>query len=568
MDKKRNRSFLIRIQVVKIIFYPMVALFDSFGLMHRLYRPFERVTRALGIEKSMNTFLQYHDFAELFKGNFNDTSHDRKGILLPSFLGVNSSFTIFEMLLAKYYYSKGYEPALVVCNSAISICQKENIIRNRRFNPLFCHECWKGYREIAKKSGLRVHYLGDYRSKEAELRIKKAKMMIRDVKSHKDASGFIFEGVSVGEMTYKSVLRYYLKGSLSETDEELKIFRKFLLSTVTTGILIEGLLESKRGTERVVIPNGTLALEAIIRQHCSSRGIPYMTFENYMGESTVIYKRNDEVMKLSWDEEMESGGIGSVTEKEITTVADRFFSELRVGRHKYAVLNREQDRSKSNKYGRFACAFTNLNFDTAVIGKHTFFRDMEDWLVSLIAFWSSGVTDINLVIRVHPAEVKMRSGTSEFMGDRLRDRIRSEKIFLVDSTEQVNSYDLIEEMQFGLIYSSTIGLEIANMNKTCVVAGKPYFINKPFVVTPSGRDDYFKIISLLTRGEYTFIPDREALCRLVYYNFNVRLKVLHGIRLFSLNAGKVTEAASSGEILEKNRAFFDEFEVEFSGREG
>ena len=564
MSKRENRKFLIKVQAVKIVFYPLLVVLDKVGLMGKASRYAEKITRLIGIEKSLNSMVQFHDFASCFKGGFRNTPFGHRRVLITSFLGVNSNFTLFELLLARYYSGIGLEPVLVVCNSALGICQRENVIRNRRFNPMFCHECWNGYREIEKETGIRIIYLKNIITPDIRERLDNAFRQIDGVNTHDEARAYCFEEIPVGELSYKSVLRYFLKGSLSGTKNELVIFRRFLQSTVVTGILFGEILKSDNAPEKVIIPNGTLALEAVLRNQCHRKGIPYMTFENYMGEDTIIYKKNDEVMKLDWDEEMETRWRHNLTKEEIAAAADRFFSELRIGRHKYAILNREQDRRKVNPYGRFVCAFTNLNFDTAVIGKHTIFSNMEDWLVSLTDFWAATVSELKLVIRVHPAEVKMRSGTGEFMGDILRERVKSDKIIIIDSTEPVNSYDLMEYMEYGLIYSSTIGLEIAHLGKTCVVAGKPYFLNKPFVITPSDQFDYFNTLSMLNRGELRFVPDYDNLNRLVYHIFNVRLKKLKGIKLFSLNTEKMTGLKDPEELIGDNIDFFEEFEEEFS----
>ncbi|TFH49397.1 MAG: hypothetical protein E4G92_01945 [Bacteroidia bacterium] len=565
MGKRKNRFFLIKVQAVKILFYPALTLFDRLGLLRTLYRPIEKLAGLLGIKKSLNSLFQYHDFAGYFKGDFMENAGKKRRILFPSFLGVNSNFIMLDLLFARYYAGKGYSPALVVCNSTIDICQKENVIRSRRFNPLFCHECWKGYRDISEITGIEVLYLSDYMNASTEARIGIAASHISGLSSVDEARQFIFEGLPLGELSYKSVLRFFLKGSLQGTEKELRIFRKFLVSTMTIGVLFKELLDRETETERAVLPNGTLALEAIIRHHCERMSIPYMTFENYMGENTIIYKKNDEVMKFNWDSEMAAAGESGILRDEVKARADQFFSELRIGRHKCAVLNRQEDSTDLSPYGRFVCAFTNLNFDTAVIGKHTIFKNMEEWLEALVDYWTSNEMELNLVIRVHPAEVKMRSGTREFMGDKLRKMIRSDKIYLIDSTDRVNTYDLIDNMEYGLIYSSTVGMEIAYVNKACVVAGKPYFINKPFVITPASREDYFSTVGQLNRKNLRFEPDREALYKMVNYIFYNRLKRLSGIKIFTLNAGNNTDFMNSEDMLRANFDFFEEFEKEFSG---
>lgn len=565
MGKNKNRKFLIKVQVLKILFYPLIIFLDKAGLIKYLYTSLERVVRFLGMKKSINAFLQYREYCSLFQNYFAGTRTAGKGtIIFPAFFGANSNFTLFVLLLSRYYLVKGYNPVLVVCNASIPICQKENIIRSRKLNPFFCHECWNGYNKIAAETGIDIIYLNDLRSLSSDYKIKNAFPCIDKLRSFDECRGYVAENIPIGELAYKSLLRYYLKGSPDNDAMFLEIYKRYLKSTLITGLAFNELFIHRRNISRAVIHNGTLALEATIRHVCHQRSVPYMTYETYMGENTLIYKKNDEVMLLDWEREMRDFYDSNAITENLNEAVDRFFSELRVGKHKYAILNKLESSNYQKMFGKYVCAFTNLNFDTTVIGRHTIFTDMEDWLVSLVDYWEKSRNEVKLVIRVHPAEVKMRTGTREFMGEKLKSRIRTNNIILIDSDEQANAYDLIEGMEYGLIYSSTIGLEIAYSNKKCVVGGKPFYRNKPFVLTPTSKERYFELLDQMNQGKITFKPDRDSLFRTVFYIFKIRLKELTGIKVFTLNAEKNTDYISSEEMLNSNYKFIEEFDKEFS----
>jgi hypothetical protein len=565
MGKNKNRKFLIKVQVLKILFYPLIVFFDKAGLIKYLYKYPEKVVRFLGVKKSINAFLQYRDYCSQFKNDFKGTRTAENGtIIFPSFFGANSNFTLFVLLLSKYYLAKGYNPVLVVCNASIPICQKENIIRSRRFNPFFCHECWNGYKKIASETGIDIIYLNDLISVSSGGKIKNVYREIEKLRDFDECRSFVAENIPVGEFALKSALRFYLKGSPDRDAVFLEIYKRFLKSIFITGLAFNELFTAEKNIIRAVIHNGTLGLEATIRYACHQRSVAYMTYETYMGENTLIYKKNNEVMLLDWEKEMRTFYDTNSLPENFGKVVDGFFRELRVGKHKYAVLNKTGSTPYPNPYGKYVCAFTNLNFDTTVIGRNTIFTDMEEWLISLINYWEKNENEIKLVIRVHPAEVKMVTGTREFIGEKLKSRIRTNNILLIDSDEQANAYDLIEGMEYGLIYSSTIGLEIAYSGKACLVAGKPFYRNKPFVLTPDTKEKYFELLDQMNNGKVTFKPDRNCLFRIVYYVYKIRLKELTGIKVFTLNAERNTYYTNSEEMLNSNHEFLEEFDKEFS----
>lgn len=565
MTKSRNRKLLIRVQLVKILFYPFIILLAKSGLINIFYKSIEKIVRIFGIEKSINSFLQYRNFTKLFKHSFVNHINGSPTIIFPTFLGVNSNFTLFILLLAKFYLRKGFSPVILACNASVPVCQKENFLRNRKFNPFFCHECYSGYRSLSEGTGINIVYLSQLKDTEIIQKINESKEGIIKLNTIEDCTEYCFGDIPVGKIASKSVLRYFLKGSFTGESKEINIYRKFLLTVVELSLLYDKYFKSISSGAKAIIPNGTLAQESLFRLFCSRTGTGYITYENYMGSDTVIYKKNDEVMKLNWQNELRQYDFSKVSNSDLEERVSQFFSELKIGKHKYAVLNKGSNPETGKKYGRYACAFTNLNFDTAVIGKHTIFKDMEDWLCSLVDYWEGIEYDIRLVIRIHPAEIKMRTGTKEFMGDKIQRRIRSDKIVLIDSTDTVSSYDLLESMEYGLIYSSTIGIEIANMNKPCIVAGKPYFINQPFVITPAGKPDYFNIINQLNRKVIDFIPDRDSLIRMIYYYFLVRLKHLKGVTIFSLNSEQICYYDDPDRLVDDNLDFLNEFNDELLG---
>lgn len=568
MSKNKNRKFLIKVQIVKIVLYPVIVFFDKLGLLKYLLPPVEWSVRLLGMQKSVNAFVQYRDYCSIFRQAFSVVGESQSDVIVfPAFFGANSNFTMFIMMLARYYLSKGYHPLLFVCNSSVPVCQKENIIRSRRFNMFFCHECWNGYKKIASETGIEVQYINEIKTLSISSTIAATHNEIDRLLTIDECRNYIFNGIPVGELALKSLLRFELRGSLEVDSPVLETYKKYLKSTVIVGLTFEWMIDNRKDIRRVVIHNGTLGFEAMIGHICHSRGIPFMTYETYLGENTLVYKKNAEVMLLDWKEEMKAYYEKNDGVLEIEAGVKDFFSELRLGKHKYAVLNKADIPKIRYAQGRYVCAFTNLNFDTTVIGRHTIFTDMEDWLNSLINFWSKNESGVKLVIRIHPAEVKMRTGTREFMGERLKAKIRTDNIILIDSDEQANAYDLIEAMDYGLIYSSTIGMEIAYYGKACVIAGKPFYRSQPFVITPATATEYFEILTQINEGKRTFIPNRESLLRMVHYVFKVRLKELKGIKLFTLNAEKNTDFTGYEEMISENIKFLNDFEMEFSGKE-
>jgi hypothetical protein len=292
-----------------------------------------------------------------------------------------------------------------------------------------------------------------------------------------------------------------------------------------------------------------------------------MTHETYLGSNSLIFKKNDEVMNLSWlDEYKRYISVNSWSGGCELKVREHFHA-MESGRDMYAILNDVHEEARFNSLKEFAVLFTNLNFDTAVLGKSSCFDSMKDWLLSVIDFWQTNEPGLYLLIRIHPGEVKLRTATREFMGDFLKGKITSDRIIVVDTEEKVNSYELIKRMKFGIIYSSTIGLEIAFRGKACLVGGAPFFRDQPYMISPGSRELFFTALGSLING-WKFTPDIEELKRQVYYLYFVRNWRLRMIKTRTPLGEDVVDASDSETLQSANSEFLEAFFTELMQNEG
>ena len=317
--------------------------------------------------------------------------------------------------------------------------------------------------------------------------------------------------------------------------------------------------------ELVILYNGTLSFESYIRAYCKQKEIDYITHETYVGQNSWIYKKNDEVMKLTWNEQWKEFNKKKFSEEQSIKAQD-FIEGLRHGKQMYAKLNEPTPlETMVKKDVEFAVLFTNLNFDTAVLGRNPHFNSMEDWIIQVIDYWIKEQIALNLIIRIHPGEVKLITPSADFIGPKIRDRIKGvSNIILFDAMDKVDSYTLIENMKFGLIYSSSIGLEISYLNKLCLIAGDAFYKNEDFVSFPKDRTDYFAILKEMTSGTYPEKNEetKKSLLKFIYFIYFHRVKRLKGINMDHANHVNLFSFETIEELNTMNNEVFEEFEAE------
>ena len=141
--------------------------------------------------------------------------------------------------------------------------------------------------------------------------------------------------------------------------------------------------------------------------------------------------------------------------------------------------------------------FTNIDWDTATFAASSAFENMEQWLAHTIARFAAQ-PERQLVIRIHPGEVRMPLLEPR---DRAADIIRRhfptlpENVRVVAPDAPLSSYTLMDLSDFGLVYTSTTGMEMALSGKAVVTPGRGYYAGNGFTFDARSAADYDALLA-------------------------------------------------------------------------
>ncbi len=155
---------------------------------------------------------------------------------------------------------------------------------------------------------------------------------------------------------------------------------------------------------------------------------------------------------------------------------------------------------------------TNVVGDSTTLGQATIFRSQRDWLQHVSAFFSLH-PQFNLVIRAHPDEVwvnarqRMGQVARRLVGDAVN-------IFVIDGDQDANTYAIVDHIQAGLAWVSTIGVDMILRGKPVVLAARARYASLGIGYSPQTVEEYFRRI--LELAAHLVPPDREMvlLCKI------------------------------------------------------
>ena len=268
--------------------------------------------------------------------------------------------------------------------------------------------------------------------------------------------------------------------------------------------------------DTVLIPNGTITeLGAVYRvaRHLNLRTV---TYEFNDQREQVWIAQDDEVMRQNTDSLWAARG-GKKLSKEERALIEELESARMDGRAFGKSVRQWQDvetkggeklreELKLDKKRPIVLLATNVLGDSLTLGRNVFARSMADWIGKTVQFFANGEAraerteptgeysrSVQLVIRIHPGE-RLTHGPS--MADVVKGALVEvpENIHLIGPLEKINTYDLMEIADLGLVYTTTTGLEMAMNGIPVIVCGETHYRRRGFTLDPMSWDEYYAMI--------------------------------------------------------------------------
>ncbi|MEI8292951.1 MAG: tetratricopeptide repeat protein [bacterium] len=203
--------------------------------------------------------------------------------------------------------------------------------------------------------------------------------------------------------------------------------------------------------------------------------------------------------------------------------------------------SRLEDFLKSNK-GKKIWALFPSSTDEAAMNSVFWkaFKTQSEWISATIDFISRQ-KNLALIIRAHP---NMGSDTSSgFNRDeinyfkQLKDGL-PENVLLIESHERINTYEILRFAEAGLVFATTLSIEMACRGLPVVAAGNPGWSNCPLVASVESREDYLKKLAALHDSKPTgtklleLVRGAYRLAHAYYFKSSIKFPFLKQLNYF------------------------------------
>lgn len=472
-------------------------------LAHRLPPPWQ-----LRIEDVRRAVRRRHDWALPIKrlrlreqSYLEDTSLQnstlpaRKRIFVCS-LQKSPPWLETEYLLATALRLRGHDVRGVLCDGLLPICEMNLGLQERP--P--CELCIGQLARYEDAFGFHFARLTDLMSFEDR---EKAEEMVTHTRTD-DLPSLTVNGVHVGRLAQSELQRYYRGYVFDPLHEALPAYRQWLVSGVLLTWLFERLLDHTQ-PDIVITSSGRTLLSACIFKLARLRGIHVVTWDTSpLYPNGLKFSHNKPAVEVNLDDVWTEVSRRNLSDAQVDELGEfmRRWSRSEITPFPYNPTPLEDEQAIRQQLGLrpqlpTVVAFTNTSWDMAVVDRNIGFESMYDWIFSLVQY-AIVHPEINLIVRAHPAEKNvpsdLQSRTLVVAEIKKRYQPLPGNITLIEGDNPISSYTLADMAHVVMLYTGTLGLELALRGKRPWIAGDVTYRGKGFTLDLASREHLYGLL--------------------------------------------------------------------------
>jgi hypothetical protein len=298
---------------------------------------------------------------------------------------------------------------------------------------------------------------------------------------------------------------------VEDVDLDSDLHRLRLQRNTQAAQAVLSLLQARR-PDVVVIPNGSILEFGVVyqvAQHLKRRSwnLPLVTYEFGEQRQRIWLAHDAEVMRQQTDDLWQARGGRKLDAGQLEQV--QALTAARQGASLWQNFARRWQGAPSEGGERVRAELdldsrpvvllaTNVIGDSLTLGRQVFSDSMTEWLQRTV-FYFAERPHVQLVVRIHPGELITQGPSVADVAARALPDLPAH-IHLIPASARVNTYDLVEIADLGLVYTTTVGLEMAMSGVPAIVIGQTHYRAKGFTLDPQTWQGYFELLDEATQN--------------------------------------------------------------------
>jgi hypothetical protein len=455
-------------------------------------------------------------------------------VLMATSVGAYAHAITLESALAAALTFRGAEVHALLCDGAMTACAEceaslyPDLARFAERGPGadLCRDCRWPAERVYEQLGLKVHRYSDWLTADdrADARALAARMPLEQIED------FTENGLAIGEHAHAGALRFFATGSLDDEPRAEPVLRRYLESALLTARATRRLLKEV-GFSSTVFTHGIYVPWGIVGEVARQEGVHVATWNVAYRKRRFIFSHDDTYHHTLMNEPVEHWedmDLSPSQERELM----QYLSSRREGLFDWIVFHRPTRQDPQEIAQRIGVdpsrpvigLLTNVTWDAQLHYPANAFPNMLEWLVQTCEYFA-GRPDLQLLIRVHPAEISGFPPSRQPILRELRKRLPTlaPNILVVPPESGMSTYALMSLCNAAIIYGTKMGVELTSVGLPVIVAGEAWIRNKGLTSDAASPAQYFRLLEQLPFRERLSPKQLERARRYAYHFFFNRM---------------------------------------------
>jgi hypothetical protein len=450
-------------------------------------------------------------------------------VLMASAIGSSAHAISLESAVAAALTFRGAEVHALLCDGAMTACAEceaslyPDVAKFIEHGPSqdLCRDCTWPAERVYAQLGLKVHRYSDWLTPEDRAEARR----IARAQPADRIQCFTLDGLAIGEHAHAGALRFFATGSLDTEPAAEPVLRRYLESALLTAYASRSLMRAV-GFSAAVFTHGIYVPWGIIGEVARREGVHVATWNVAYRKRRFIFSHDDtyhHTLMTEPRDHWEHRPLSEAQDRDLT----RYLASRSEGLFDWIVFHRARRQDPEEIAGRIGLdrsrpvigLLTNVTWDAQLHYPANAFPNMVEWLVQTCEYFATR-RDLQLLIRVHPAEISGFPPSRQPILEELRKRLPelAPNIIVVPPESDMSTYALMSLCNAAIIYGTKMGVELTSVGLPVIVAGEGWIRNKGLTHDASTPAEYFRILQGLPFGE-RLNPKQLTRARRYAYHF-------------------------------------------------
>jgi hypothetical protein len=427
--------------------------------------------------------------------------------LIATNVGSHLPATSLESVLAAALTLRGAEPEILLCDEVLPACLAADATwyaNTRRFAERgpqadLCGDCYRPAARMYRSMGLRVHRLSELLDGAARERAAGFARQALDA-----PSGARLDGLAAGEHALAGALRFFARADLEGEPTGRAVLARYLEAAALSSLAARKLIR-ERGYVCVALHHGIYVPQGPTAEAARAEAVRVVTWNPAYRKRCFVFSHGDTYHHTLLDEPVanwEGKHLTPTEEKKLMTYLD----SRSVGAYDWIWFHDRPNFDRDAIFARYGLQadrpiiglLTNVMWDAQLHYPANVFPGMLSWIVETIRYFA-GRPDLQLLIRIHPAEIRGTLPSRQRVDAEIRRAFASlpPNVAVIPPESDASTYVVTAACDSVIIYGTKTGVELTSVGIPVIVAGEAWIRNKGVTIDPATREDYFRALDRL-----------------------------------------------------------------------